>query len=152
MRCAVALLLAAAWVAVACNSSPVNAEVLLASGHLGDTPWQLALHDVDDGACLEVRFAIGSTSGVCAEEDGSFGGNVVEDPRGNGRIVLVQVDDDTMVAGAVTFELRPSAPVLMLPAGPYGRIAVAAIEGHQQPLAVELRNAGRDRHSRHELP
>ena len=80
-------------------------------------------------------------SGMCPGDAGSFGINLFEDPNGNGTILVAQVDDETMVEGDVTFDLRPGAPVRIIDVGQYGRLAVAAIEGDQQPLSVVLRNA-----------
>ncbi len=95
---------------------------------------------------------MGGASGVCPGEGGSFGINLIEEPRGNGSILVVEVDDETMVAGDVIFDLRPGAPVLIIGVGPYGRIAVAALEGHEQPLLLELHNATGDHRQVVHLP
>jgi len=143
MRRTVALhlaLLVMALLAAGCGPWRSTPSVTLASGQLGDSSWSLVLEDADDGVCLEVVFPP-EASGVCPGEGRSFGINVFDDPGGNGSILIAQVDDRTMVEGDVTFDLRPGAPVRIVDMGQYGRVAVATIEGDQQPLRVVLRNA-----------
>lgn len=144
-RLAATAAIALAAIAVAgCGSLPYPWQDVtsLTGGEIGGGTWSVVVYtSAEEGTCIQVRFSLGSSQGVCAGESDGIGTFTADAPGGTGVVVVAAVRDGTMTEGELVLEDGTTLQASVREGNGLGRYAIGAVPAPGVPSAIILHTA-----------
>jgi hypothetical protein len=137
-----ALIAVASLAVAACGATPrADSEVALGSGTVGETDWSVtAYQSADYGRCVQVHFEAGDPGAVCEGTSESLEMSLMDDPAGQGSVVVIDVGDGGWTDGVVTLDDGSKHPVTAETSG-WGRFLVFGVPSPRTAELIEMHNA-----------